>query len=339
MGDVKFADNETTMIYFANEHNGSTREWYFNHNIEINKNITEKIASKYVYADDMIIHYFVGLPHNSPVEWRYPEFNEFARSLVWVDGVIRLTDESVDIILASNQSHWNFNAIFAHMGIDDRYNTTVTFYTVCRFLEKFSMPTVDFYKMFPHHREELKKLGHKYGWAKSASIEEIEAHVNDWNDMLDVYENPNLSLDFILSYPDRFVHPSRYHNLTLKDIRSHPEVRWSRSALYHIKITDENIDEFLNHRLLDSYCIGSNTTCTLKYAWRIAEKLADRDGYYAEYLIQEYMLSRRKVNIPREFLNMLPHDWDGNAKSLSWKFVVSNYHNFRTYLIGRSKYY
>ncbi len=346
-GDEKFADTITTIYFLKNNLHVQVLDWYFHHNIEINKNITERILGE-DSADFTTSYYFTKMSDTNP-EFIAMKGDLFLRSLVWVDGVIRLTDESVAIILASDYQFWDFVSIYKHAKIP--FSTTQLFY------KKFTLGRVDLYKYHgAYYREELRNLGHFYGWAQSASREEIIAAAragpdDNWtqHQIFKLYENPNLTWDIILAYPNVFK-PYWFRGITFQIIDDHPEMDWNQNFLFSIKFTDENIerilnvifddekprlspcDRTLNHHLITTNCIHLNPSCT----WKYAKMIANVFGKEANQILQTHVL-RNKKPLQDGFIDLLPPDWDGHLKSLSWKFLMENCDKLGSYIIGQMK--
>ncbi len=350
-GDVKFADNEATIIYLNDV--DITQEylltWYFNHNTEINKNITERISGKFTYAYDIERHYFVGQDECINDKHKY---SEFVRSLVWVYGVIRLTEESLDIILNGELDEWNFKRIYAHAGFsgDDRHNyhptllTGIPFHATRQIIKKYNIHTINLYKRYPYHRKELRELKQFYGWSKFASREEIISLTKPTpgEDMtfkmmlkfVYIYSNPNMTLDIIRQFPDMFNQPHLLWNITLKMIKDNPDIAWGPDALSRIKVTDENIDEILANPTVEIISMIPN--CSLKHAWMIAKAwVASKGrGQCIKKIIIDMFLNTNQ-EIPDGLFEILPPDWNGSAKTLSWKIAKQTGMKY----LGWSKHY
>ncbi len=335
-GDEKFADNAATIYYMKRLADRSeVLRWIFNHNTEINAPMIKKLSAKSIFQ-----LYFT---------WRYSSNNKntiakFIPTLIWVDGVVRLTDESFDVILNSNNCTWKFPQIYNHSQRidnpkDHRFDGTCTGvpWPITRaFIEKFTdIDGVNLYELYPDHWKELIELKYYCGLGKVASMDLLVKLENIISSPLksgetlknpfarktiftQIYENPNLTLEYVLRWN---LNPSLMKNLTMQMINDHPEIDWISDAFYNIKITDENIDAILNHPLLNETILLVNK-CEFRFARRIADKLKNNDIKKANQLLNFSYIDviMDKINF-NEFETALPPDWNGQLKTLPWKLT------------------
>ncbi len=391
-GDEKFADNVMTLMYLNEDfHNTSLVKWVFRHNIEINANIVKKItrgfARCFSESDDVwsvvIVNYFIDC-----VKTRL--FPEFVESVVWKGGVLRLTPKSFDYILKSDHKSWNFPRIYKHIR-PDRYDQTQDVYypntlsnppgvpeqdqrsfdaspnTTCTgvpwpttraLIDKFGpMRLVKLCKIYSNH-EELMELGSEYGLGKIADKELVLklSKSKPWTKSLaEIEDNPNLTLEIALEFKNRLFSISSIEGITLQTIQDHPEIDWTHVALYKIKITDENIDEILNHPLLSVYILTCNESVTVQYARMIAKKLAEvglglGNQVYGPDISRKVQENAGEIFRTRFIITpyWIPEvdvildaysDWNGLAKTLSWKVMRRIQNVSRLKYIGRSTKY
>ncbi len=323
-GDEKFADNEVTIYYRKGVfRNNSITRWVFHHNTKINRHIVKKLLGKRLRTliKEYFIDYIVPKGKNT--------LDTFLSTLIWVNGVIRLTDKSFDVILNSTSGAWNFKNIYKHAGVpeqdqrsfDASPNTTCTgvpWPTTLALIKKFNRLSVNLYKIYPDRWQELIDLKQVHKLGKMLSMDMIyKLRLNEpflFDDISsDIYDNPNLTIADAIHLD---LIPSYMKYLTLQMIEDHPEIDWNEHALDHIKVTDENFDVILNHRLLSAQ-IFSNTEISLRHMWPIAEKLAD-DVDDADSLLNDLFI---EVSLRYSGLTILlkDTDWNGLVKTLPWK--------------------
>ncbi len=286
---------------------------------------------------------------------------DFIRSLVWADGVIRLTEKSLDIILKSTNIEWDFQHIYDHAGFgcqknatsteDSRCLTGIPFETTLVLIyTRGELMNINLYKRYPSYWAELMRINKNIGIEKvDKEILETLAKKGLESIAFNIFASPHMTLEIALRLPHHIHHLSSLKCITLQMMEDHPNIQWYAQALYNIKITDENIDAILNHQLLTPSILSYNRSITIKHAWMIAEKLAEDSDDTARSIFHRSYLHIQKPNEVRylssgnplfiDNLDILPPDWNGRAQTLSWKVAQTIKNIYGIKYVGRSKRY
>ncbi len=370
-GDEKFADNEVTLIYLNKLYkNLHLLKWVFSHNIQINSHMMEKICGFNLFrtTDKDPQRRYTCLAHlGHPIEVVIKLFmsyfiridiydssvrimEEFIHAVTWHDGVCRLTDRAIEIILQDHDERrtpftWNFDAIYYH-------GNSIPFSTTKLLLEKFGSDIeVNLFKRYrgpdlsckdmtvvritdpflslntngiPQYWLEMIDLGYYHRLGKTASMEILNKlltskKIKRSDIESDVCDNPTVTMEFLMQWG---IEPANCRNLTLQMIDENPDI-FTEYAIENVIISDENIQEIMNHRLFSQYSLITSCCKSLRHALIMAERLSiPKTQNHICHMVCSYFLDTPKFELDK-YLHLFSLDWDGHVKTLSWKLAWS----------------